>query len=116
MNFMISILGWFLWTWVNFTIEKWEADDDGDDKTVFSFTHYKDKYWPTWIGSLACVPLLLWIGSRQLNLDAFGSLIAPGVSLGWNDLYLLAAGAAFEALIFAVKRIRKFFKNLSSKL
>jgi hypothetical protein len=117
MNFMISVLGWFLWNWINFNIEKSELDDDGDDKTNLSLHEYKNRHWPNWIGSLMCVPLLLWVGSRQLSLDPFASVIGmPGVGLGWNDVYLIGSGALYEILIFAVKRIKKIFKKKASDL
>lgn len=109
MNFMISLLGWFLWNYVELLIEQRSLDEDGNPQTNFSFGDFVRKKKYSWIGSLACIPLLLWIGSKELSLDPFAPVI--GVSLGWNDLYLLAAGPALEILIFFVLFVKKWIKK-----
>lgn len=110
MNFMISILGWFLWNLAEFTMAKQELDEDGNPNTNMNFSEYKHTHWPSWIGSFFSTFLLLWIGYRQLNLEPF-QVITGGESLAWNDLYYLGAGAAWEAFLWLVKKIRKHFKN-----
>lgn len=111
MNFMISILGWLLWNWAEFTMAKADMDDDGNPNTNLSVREYANSHYPTWIGSLLCIPLLLWIGYRNLSIDPLASIVGVESSIGWNDLYLVGAGAAWEAFIFGVKKVRKFYKQ-----
>lgn len=116
MNFMISIAGWFLWNLIAYEIEHRKRAFDKDPNTNYTFAEHKKKYKITWLGSLVCVPILLWAASRQLSLDPFASIIAPGMSLGWNDVLLLGAGAAYEMLIFVVKLVTSYFAKKSSGL
>ena len=109
MNFMISIVGWFLWNWAEFSITK-EAGDESEKK--ISLPHYAQGHWETWIGSLVMTTVLLWVGHRQLNLDPFEVVL--GTKLGWNDLYLLGSGAAWDAFIFGFKWVKNFFKKKSA--
>jgi hypothetical protein len=109
MNFMVSLLGWFLWNWGELVIKQKQFDEDNDPSTNFTFSEHAKKKKYGWIGSLACVPLLLWIGAKQLSLDPLAPLI--GHSLGWNDLYLLAAGPAFEIIIFFIGQIDRYIKK-----
>lgn len=143
LNFMISLLGWFLWNWAEFSLAK--QDGDGSEysagllrvvnecpglsdhqkefltvgikgilKAPVNLIMYAKTHYETWIGSLGCIALLLWVGYRQLNIDPFASMI--GINSGWNDLYLIGSGAAWDALIFVFKKIKKFFKNKESEL
>lgn len=121
MNFMISIAGWFLWNWGEFTITKEEADNDNDPNTVVTLKDFKNKKYPTWIGSLVCVPVVLWIISKQINLDLLAPIVffdGEGKSGGFgaHDIYLLGAGAAWEAFIFIGRWVRSFFKKKAAKL
>jgi hypothetical protein len=109
MNFMISLLGWFVWNIAELVIRQKELEEDNDPSTNFYFGEYASKKKYTWIGSVACVPILLWIGYRQLNLDPLASIV--GHPLGWNDLYLLGSGLFFELVIFLVIYARRFFKK-----
>lgn len=112
MNFMITILGWALWNWAAFSIEKDTYDDAAKDMPL---REYRKRNWDGWIGSLLCVPLLLWIGFRQMSIDPFAELLV-GHKIGWNDLYLLGSGFAWEALIFGIKKAKSFFKKRASEL
>jgi hypothetical protein len=111
MNFFISIVGWFLWNWAQLTMEKKMLDEDGNPQTNFTFKDYINKQYTYWVGSLICVPVLLWIGYRNLNIDPLASLIGIDAKIGWHDAYLLGSGAAFEAVIFIVSVIRNYFKK-----
>lgn len=109
MNFMISILGWFLWNWAELVIEQRTLDEDGNPSTNFSFRDFVAKKKYLWIGNLLCCPVILWIGAKGLTLD----LLAPitGTPLGWHDLYILGSGPAFELIIFLGIRVRNIFKK-----
>ncbi len=113
MNFMISIAGCFLWNWAQLTIEKKTLDEDGNPNTNFTFIDYAKKQYPYWVGSVVCIPILLWIGANKLSLDPLEPLIGIDANIGWHDLYFLGSGAAFEATIFIVIRIKNFFKSKS---
>ena len=115
MNFFISIIGWALWNWAEFEIKKRELDEDGDEKTNYTFKDYTDKKWSSWIGSFLCIAVLMWVGHRQLSLDPFASLVGTH-SLGWNDLYLLMSGAVWEIVLFAIKKIRSILKKKETEL
>jgi len=104
MNFCISLLGWFLWNWAEFSIDK--EKDEATGKTI-SFIQYAKSHFKTWIGSFFCILLLLWAGWRQINLDPFEVVI--GAKLGWNDLYLLSSGFVWDAIIFLFKKAKKYF-------
>lgn len=109
MNFMISVLGWFLWNWGELELTKRELDDDGNPNTNFGFREYKQKKWTTWVGSIAFIPVLLWVGYMGLDLKPLQSIM--GENHGWNDLYYLGAGFAWEAFIFLIIRAHKFLKR-----
>ena len=115
MNFFISILGWALWNWAEFEIKKRELDEDENPHTSYTFKEFKDRKWSSWIGSLLCIPVLLWIGSKELDINPLGSLIGHE-SLGWNDLYLLASGAFWEIVLFVIKKVRSIIKKKESHL
>jgi hypothetical protein len=146
MNFMITLVGWFLWNWAEFTITK-EKGDDGSiymtkilslisgttmndiEKAALSakvlelfikpisFKDYAFTHYETWVGSGVTMIVLLWAMSRQLSLDPFASLIGvSGVPLGWNDIYLLLSGAVWDAFIFGFKWVKNLFKKKEAKL
>lgn len=112
---LIAIIGWMLWTIAELQIEKSEKENDGDDKTVFTFGDYAVKHWPLWIGSLLCIPVILWIGDRNLDINPLSSLFGEG-NIAWHDLYILGSGAAFEIFIFAVKKIKKMISKKEKEL
>ena len=113
---MITFAGWLLWNWAEFSIEKEVADNDNDPNTNVTFRGHLAKKYTTIVGSAVCIPIILWIGYRQINIDPFASLIGVDAKLGWHDLYLLGSGAVWEAMIFVIKRIRAFFKKKVSQL
>lgn len=115
MNFFISVAGWFLWNLAELYIEKSEKENDNDPSTNWEIKLYAKTHWPLWIGSLVCVPVILWMGYRNLDINPLGSIIGLEAN-AWHDLYILAAGAAFEAFIFGVKYVKKFFKKKESEL
>lgn len=110
MNFMISVLGWFLWNWGELEFRKRELDDDGNPNTNFGFKEYREKKWTSWVGSIMCVPVLLWVGYLKLDLKPLEFITGENHG-GWNDLYYLGAGCAWEMIIFSIIRINKFFKR-----
>jgi len=75
MNFLISILGWLIWNVAEAQIEKGDKDNDANELTAFSYKDYARRHALIWFGSLLCIPVLLWIGYRQLNIDPVGSLL-----------------------------------------
>lgn len=115
MNFFISIIGWMIWTIAELYIEKSTKDSDGDPLTNWDFNGYAKANWPVWIGSLLCIPVLLWIGYRNLDINPVGSLLGTDVN-AWHDLYILGAGAFFQAFIYAVKKVKSFFKKKEAEL
>lgn len=115
MNFFISFAGWFLWNLAELYIEKSEKENDKDPETNWEIKAYAISHWPLWLGSLVCVPVILWMGYRNFNIDPLGSLLGTELK-AWHDIYILAAGAAFEGFIYAVKKVKSFFKKKESEL
>lgn len=115
MNFLISVLGWMIWNIAEAQIEKGEKDNDQNDTTTFSYKDYAKRHVLIWAGSLLCIPVLLWIGYRQLDINPMGDLLGIEAK-GWHDLYILGSGAAFEAFIFAVKKVQSYFKKKEKDL
>lgn len=109
MNFMLSVLAWFIWNWAELVIEQRSLDEDGNPQTNFSFGDFVNKKKYLWIGNLACCPLLLLIGAKGLSLDPLAPIL--GADLGWSDLYYAASGPAFEAIIFIIGKIKNFFSK-----
>lgn len=144
-NFLISIVGWFLWNWAEYSIVKESGDgyiykskvgdiirantsiSEIDKETIvlkinelfkkISLKDYAVTHYETWIGSFVTIILLLWIMSRQLSLDPLAPIIGTtGVPLGWNDLYLLCSGIAWDAFIFGFKYVKNYFRKKSLEL
>lgn len=113
MNFFISVLGWFLWNWAEVTIKEKQLREDGDPTTVFHIVEFTKQKVYTWVGSAACIPLLLWIGSSKLGLKPLAPLL--GHELEWSDFYLLASGPAFEIIIFSIGQINRILKKKASE-
>jgi len=107
MNFLITLLGWLLWNLAEMKIDQDKYLKDGDDNTNFSVQKYARTHAITWIGSFICMFALLIIGYRQLNISPVGLLIGVNTGSGWNDLYLFGAGAAWDGVIFGLKRIKE---------
>ncbi len=115
MNFLISIAGWFLWNLAEAEIERKEKYEDGDPTTNLNLGEYAKTHILLWIGSLVCVPVILWIGDRHLDINPLGSLLGAELNV-WKDLYILGAGAAFEGFIFGVKKIKRILKKKEKEL
>lgn len=133
MNFIITLLGWFLWNWAEFSITKEKGDgfefakrfiailggyavSDDVKKSVETqlsqefnkpetFRDYMRGHYETWVGSFVCMFVLLIIGYRQLDINPIGLLIGVETN-GWNDVYLFGAGAAWDIVIFMFKRVK----------
>lgn len=115
MNFLISLAGWFIWNIAEAEVEKREKDGDGNPNTNFSYKQYAKDHVLIWGGSFVCIFVLLWIGARRLDISPFGDLMGVDTK-AWHDLYILASGAVFEAVIFGVKKVRAFFKKKEKDL
>lgn len=115
MNFIISILGWIVWNVAECELDRRSKEEDNDDKTVFTYSGYAKSHLLVWFGSLACVPIILWFGYKRFQIDPAGDLFGGGTK-AWEEIYILAAGAAFEAFIFAVKKIKARFAKMGSEL
>lgn len=108
MKIGITLIAWFLWNWGELTIRKSELDDDNNPNTNFSFKEYMGIKWTYWVGSFAMIFILLWMGKIKIDLSQLDGIVGK---LTWNDLYYLAPGAGFEALIFGIRWIRNYFKK-----
>ena len=114
-NFVISILGWLIWNIAEAEITRRQLNDDGNPATSFSPKEYAVSHIFIWCGSFLCIFVLLWMGYRQLDINPVGSLIGVETK-AWHDLYILAAGAAFDAFIFGVKKVKSFFAKKEKEL
>lgn len=94
--FYAAIFGWLAFNVILFRIEKDKSDDAGAD---FSVKLYAAKAWDNWLASLVCVPIVLYLGYKQLNI---GMIDVDDPS--WSDLYYLAAGFLPELIIVAWKK------------
>lgn len=112
---IIALAGWLVWTIAEIVIEQMAKENDGDEKTVFSLGDYASRHKFIWLGSLLCIPIILWAGQRQLNIDPLGSLTGAGVS-AWHDVYIVASGAVFEVFVFAVKKVKSVLKKKEAEL
>lgn len=108
---MISVVGWFLWNWGELTYEKKQLDEDGNPQTNFSIKDFSKKKYTYWIGSFVSIALLLWFGSQNMDLHPFEAI--TGEKLKWNDSFYLLSGVVFEAIIFGITVVHKYFKKKS---
>jgi hypothetical protein len=106
MNFLISIFGWLAWNFSILSIDKDKYDTTGK---AFPLKEYAHKHWDNWIGSLITIPLLLYIGYRGLDLNPLSAIDLHTV--GWNDLYYMCSGFAFEAIKYAIGKTQNIFKK-----
>jgi hypothetical protein len=97
MNAVAALAGWFAWTCIMLRMYK------DENENTFNVIAYSKEHWDNWLASLACVPVLLWVGFSKLDL---GSIDIGATS--WSDLYYLSAGFAPELII-------KAFKNWKQK-
>lgn len=87
------LAGWFAWNVLMFSIEK---DTFDKEKKIFPIGEYILYTWDNWLRSLVFIPVLLFAGYKNLDLNP---LVATEV--GWNDLYFLCSGFAPELVIYA---------------
>jgi len=145
MNFMISFLGWFLWNWAEFSITKEKGDGYdqlktlskvvSDDATIsteckkslldkigeilkrpITLREYASTHYETWVGSFATIFLLLWIGYRKLSIAPFAPLFGLEAQSTFQEFYVIAAGAAWDAFIFGFKLIKNYFGKKEKEL
>ena len=107
MNFLISLAGWFAWNVMILRIDKDAYDTTGK---TFPISEYASKTWDNWLASLAMIPILLFIGYRQMNLDPMAVIDVQ--HLKWSDLYYLGSGFFTEAVMYAYKK----WKNQKEKV
>ena len=100
-NAMGAFVAWIAWTVIMLSLYK-----DENEKT-WNFKAYVGEHWDNWAASFVCIPVLLWIGYKQLSLGVL-DLEKPD----WNDLYYLASGFAPEMVKMAYKKWRA--KNVST--
>jgi hypothetical protein len=102
MNILAAFFGWLAFNVAMFRIEK----DTYDDKhQSFPLKQYASETWDNWLASLACIPVLLFIGYYKLQIPSIGVL--EGGELKWSDFYYLCSGFATELVIVAIKKWRK---------
>lgn len=106
MNIALTFLGWIIWNFGLFSMEKDKADEKGED---FSIGHYTKCYWDNWLLSLFIIPILIILGIRGLGLEAIP--LADLKGLKWNDIYYLGAGAFAEAVKYYIAVVRKKFMS-----
>lgn len=103
LNFYVTVIAWMAFNAIKFSIIKDKLDDEGKH---FPIRQYIEKTWDNWLASALCVPLLLWIGYRQL--DIITNPVAEHTStLKWNDIYYLFSGVISEIVIDVYKGWRK---------
>lgn len=100
LNAVAALVGWVAWTVIMLSLYK-----DENEKT-WNFKAYFFEHWDNWFASLVCIPVLLWIGYKRLNLGVVG-IETPD----WNDLYYLASGFVPEGVKMAWKKWRS--KNVA---
>lgn len=102
LNIYISFFAWAAYNVIMFRIKKDEFDDRDED---FPLTKYIYHTWDNWLSSLAVVPILLWLGYRQLHV--IDDPLTGIKEVKWNDLYYLLSGFITEFLIDRYKAWRK---------
>ena len=102
MNFLLTFIGWALWTWIFFNITKDEYDDKEE---VYTFGMYKNKNWESWVGSFLTAILLLIVGHMGLGLDLL-RVIDEQHPPQWSDLYYAGSGVFYEAIIKIAKKVK----------
>lgn len=91
-----ALFGWLAFNVILFRIEKDKADDSD---LQFNIKGYFLKVWDNWLASLVCVPIVLYLGYKQLSI---GMIDAENPQ--WQDLYYLGAGFLPELVIVAWKK------------
>ena len=91
-NFAAAFFGWLAFNVIIFRIEK-DKFDQGD--LSFPLSKYIIKTWDNWIASLCMIPVLIFVGYKQLDL---GVLITDH-NIKWSDAYYLLSGFSTELII-----------------
>lgn len=99
LNIFITFIGWLAWNVLVFRLEKDKYDDEGKE---FPLSTYIAKTYDNWLSSLLFVPIILFMGYRQLGFNAFGTI----EEIGWNDLFYVCAGFISEAVYYMIKKWR----------
>lgn len=101
-NIYISFFSWFAYNVIMFRIKK----DEFDDKDLeFKLSSYVSHTWDNWLSSLVMVPILLWLGYRQLHI--IDDPLTGIKNVKWNDLYYLGSGFITELIIDRYKAWRR---------
>lgn len=96
--FFVAFWGWLAFNLIMLRITK----DSDDDKSIdFHLKEYVKKSWDNWLTSLVCVPIVLYLGYKQLNIGLV-DFDHPKIF----DLYYLGAGFLPELIIVAFKKWR----------
>lgn len=103
LNVYISIWAWLAYNFIIFQLEK---DGYDAEHAKFPFATYCRETWDNWVGSGLMIPLLLWIGYRQLNIID-NPLLEHPTSIAWSDLYYLFSGVVTEVVIKRIKEWRR---------
>lgn len=93
-----ALAGWLAFNVLLFSTEKDVLDEVGQQ---FPVRDYVLKHWDNWLLSLVSIPVLLYVGYKQLNLGMI-ELDNPQ----WNELYYLGCGFFAEAAKVAWKKWR----------
>jgi len=109
MKFLLTLLAWLAWNIAEMEIRRRELDEDGNPQTNFSFAIYAKAKRFIWAGSFVMIFILLIIGKMKIDISKLGDIV--GTDLSWNDLYYLAPGIGFEAIIFGIRWIQKYFSK-----
>lgn len=98
-----ALFAWLAFNVIMFRMEK----DTFDDKSLdFNLLEYAKRTWDNWLTSLVCVPIVLYLGFKQLNI---GMIDVDNPK--WADLYYLGSGFLPEFVIVMYKKWKS--KNLN---
>lgn len=100
-NWYISFFAWAAYNVIIFRIAKDEFDKRHEK---FQYGMYFSETWDNWLSSLVMVPILLWLGYRQLHI--IDDPLTGIKNLHWSDLYYLMSGFITELVIDRYKAWR----------
>ena len=95
----VALFGWLAFNLIMFRIEKDKSDSINE---CFNTWQYICKTWDNWLASLVCVPVILFIGYKQLDIG-----MVDAEKVHWNDLYYLFAGFVPELVIVIWEKWKK---------
>lgn len=99
LNIYASIAGWLAFNVILFRIEKDRFDKIGER---FPLTKYVSETWDNWLASFVFLPVLWYIGYKQLALDPFADLEVT--KMQWSDLYYVCSGFIVELIIVTYQK------------